>query len=357
VATIVRFSQVGQRYGLGQTGAGYGIWAIGEPAGPPLESFPADEAGWGAAYARWQALEAGTTEPVRSRAISRRTTAIGLQTVGVALGIVGLFPTYLDGRSLASSGDELVAHLFYLVGFALAGALLIGPAARQRRGALFGVGVAIITLGFFVSDLGNAVTTLGKPVGAGFYLSLVGFLISGIASLIALSSVKELGGLHRFQHGRLPLFIVGGLAAIGAAVTFAPAWDRYLLTAASTGDVRVITAGNAFSNPAPVIAGNLITMGLIVALPLIALAWTPLRNGAVLLIGGLVPLVGQVVSATVQLHEHIAPAMFGVSAAQAESLGLEIHSGLTGVFYGFAALVAVLVALGLVNLLEPSRAR
>ena len=105
------------------------------------------------------------------------------------------------------------------------------------------------------------------------------------------------------------------LAAIGVAITFAPSWDSYTLRTAS-GAVHSLTAGNAFSNPGAVIAGDVLVM---VALVLVA--------------------------ALAQLGEGVSSAQFGISSNEAQQLGLSISQGLTAWFWFYCLFVVALAVI------------
>ena len=85
---------------------------------------------------------------------------------------------------------------------------------------------------------------------------------------------------------------VAVLAALGAAITFAPSWDRYTLRTAA-GLTQSLTAGNSFSNPGPVIVGDVAVMVALVLVVAVAALWRPVRLGAVLLAGAAVPMVAR----------------------------------------------------------------
>jgi hypothetical protein len=133
------------------------------------------------------------------------------------------------------------------------------------------------------------------------------------------------------------------LAGIGTAAAFAPSWDRYVLAFAAQGTSQTITAGNAFDNPGMVIAGNVAVMVAIVAVATLAALWRPPRQGALLLAGAIVPLAAEAVSALIQAGQPTAPAMFGISSAQASAAGLTISSGLTGIFWVYFVFVVSLL--------------
>ena len=131
------------------------------------------------------------------------------------------------------------------------------------------------------------------------------------------------------------------VAGVGAAITFAPSWDRFVLNT-PTGP-QTLTAGNAFANPAPVIAGNVAVMLAVVAVLVLAALWRPARMGWALAAGAIIPLVAQLISAVIQVGE---PALtqLGISKSAAAQAGVTATAGLTGVFWVYCAFVIVLVA-------------
>ena len=103
------------------------------------------------------------------------------------------------------------------------------------------------------------------------------------------------------------------LAGLGVAAAFAPSWDSFTLRTAA-GQVQTVTAGNAFSNPGLVIAGDVVVMIVFAAAVIAAALWRPARHGAVLLAGAVVPMAAQAISALVQVGETPGPAQFGIPA-------------------------------------------
>lgn len=139
-----------------------------------------------------------------------------------------------------------------------------------------------------------------------------------------------------------PLVLVV-LAAIGAVAAFAPSWDSYTLTQAASGTSQTITAGNAFSNPGVMIAGDVAVMIAVVAVAVFAALWRPVRHGAVLLVGVIVALAAQAISALIQVSEPVTPAQFGISQGEASAAGLTISSGLTPIFWVYCVFVISLI--------------
>jgi hypothetical protein len=132
------------------------------------------------------------------------------------------------------------------------------------------------------------------------------------------------------------------LAGLGVAAAFAPAWDSFTLRTAA-GQVQTVTAGNAFSNPGLVIAGDVIVMIVFAAAVIAAALWRPARHGAVLLAGAAVPMAAQAISALVQVGEAHGPAQFGIPAGTARQLGITISAGVTPAFWIYCGFLIALV--------------
>ncbi len=313
--------------------------------------------------------------------------------VGVALGIAGLFPDYLGGTSLAAQPDNLVAHVIYLAAWTAGGVLIALGGARVRIGALLATGLSIVTFGLFLADAGTPIAGGAHLAGAGLVLSLLGWLACAAGSALAFlirparnpGPVPAIGPLPAEQvpagdqfpaagpvpagdqfpvagpvagdpartRGRLlPLGWPRGaalgpavllvLAGLGTAAAFVPSWDSFTLRTAA-GQTQTFAEGNAFANPGPVIAGNVIVMVALAAVVIAAALWRPARHGAVLLAGGIIAMAAQAISALVQVGEPVSPTQFGFTPAQASQLGLTISTSLTPSFWIYSVLVVVLL--------------
>jgi len=269
------------------------------------------------------------------------------------LGVIGLFPGYLAGASLAIQPPDLVPHVIYLAGWTVSAVLIAFGGTRLRPGALLGAGLSLVTFGLYFADAGTAMAGGLHLADAGLVLGIAGWLACAAGSAIAvlLPAEGRPGPLRTGRSGRplgrprgaqIGAAIMVVLAGLGAAIWFAPAWDSFTLRTAA-GQSQSLTAGNAFSNPGPVIAGDVAVMVALGAVVIAAALWRPVRHGAVLLIGATIPMVAQAISALVQAGEAATPAQFGFSPAEAARLGLTISSGLTGVFWIYCAFVLVLV--------------
>jgi hypothetical protein len=287
----------------------------------------------------------------------------GLLVLGVVLGLVGLFPSYAGGQSLLSQGDQVVPHLCYVIAWAIAAgpiALSVSRPRAARFGALFAVGLSAVTLGLFVTDVGEVVSG-GASLGTGLVLSLLGWLACTAGAVIALvascrdteptrtgpageagSAPAERGWPARPARGHVGPLALLVLAGIGTAAAFAPSWDSYTVTSTTAGTVQTILEGNAFSNPGLVIAGNVTVMVAVVAVAVLAALWRPARQGALLLAGAIIPLAAQAISALIQISQS-AYGAFGLTQARASQEGLTITSGVTPVFWVYCVFVISLL--------------
>jgi len=337
----------GASYELGRGQHCYGIWAAGGPRSQPLEQWPETPEGWSAAWSRFTAIEPPGTivhfsQPTTPA--SSPVTAVILLAAGVACGIAGLFPAYLSGASLAHEPAELVPHAIYLAAWTASALLILLGGARRPAGTLLGLGTSIVTFGFFFADVGTVISGGTHVLGLGLVLGLAGWLACTAGATLAFG-LRPAGAPRwpqRRATGSVLLSTSAVLAALGAAAAFAPSWDSYTLRTAA-GLTRSLTAGNSFANPAPVIVGDVAVMVALVAVVVTAVLWRPVRLGAALLAGAVIPMAAQAISALVQIGQATSPADFGISPAQATQAGLTISNGVTPAFWIFCAFVVALI--------------
>ena len=356
----------GAKYEIGRGPTFFGIWAAGAPRSQPLEWWPDTPEGWSAAWSRFTDIEApGTiaaagrrTAPASEHAVPAGQAgaqdgvdagaggfiAAGLLAAGVVLGVIGLFPGYLAGVSIARQSDELVPHVIYLAAWSASAVLIALGGTRLRLGALLGAGVSLVTFGLFFADAGTAMAGGLHMADAGLLLAIAGWLACAAGSVIALllQPAGNPGPLGRPRGAHLGAAVLLVVAGLGAAIAFAPSWDSFTLRTA-TGLSQSLTEGNAFDNPGPVIAGDVAVMIALAAVVIAAALWRPVRHGAALLAGATIPMAAQAISALVQASEPASPTQFDISPAQAERLGLTISSGLTPAFWIYCAFVLALV--------------
>jgi hypothetical protein len=238
--------------------------------------------------------------------------------------------------------------------------LIVLGGTRLRVGALMGLGVSAVTFGLFFSDVGTPIADGATFMGAGLVLGILGWLACtagvGLALRTRLSGRASQDGnpavagrrlasrLGRLSSQEIVPLVTLVLAAVGAAIAFAPSWDRFVLRTAS-GVSQVITEGNAFANPAPVALGSVLVMVALVAVVIVAALSRPMRLGAALAAGAVIPMVAQAISATVQISGATSPLQFGISQAQANQVGLTITAGLTAMFWVFCVFLGTLILL------------
>ncbi len=266
------------------------------------------------------------------------------------LGIVGLFTSYLGG-SIASKPDELVPHAIYLAAWTASALLIAAGPARQRIGALLGLGTSVVTFGLLAADLATALSA-HSPAG-GMWPTLLGWLLAtaGAAAGYHRAAAGAPAKLRARETGPLLMLLLAGL---GTAAAFAPSWDKFTITA-SNGASRTITAGNAFANPGLVIAGDVLVMAALVAVVVVAALWRPARLGAALLAGATIPMAAQAISALVQLGEASPAQQVGLSPSQASAAGLTVTAGPTPVFWVYCIFVGALIACCAWLLLAPAQ--
>src|SRR6202167_6191573 len=402
-------SHRGEKYEIGRGKRFYGIWVVGAPYDAPVDRWPETRDGWEQAWTRFATVEVpgtiaavptqrgGLATMLKSRkataeagadaagasaggsaggvtaasgvtaAARRGGTALlvgeGLLVLGVVLGLVGLFPDYAGGQSLLSQGDQVVPHLAYVIAWAISAgpiALSVSRPRAARLGAVFALALSGVTLGLFVSDIGEVVSG-GASLGTGLILSLLGWAACTAGAAIALvascrdtdpakaapagragSAPADCGWPAKPSRSHLGPLALLVLAGVGTAAAFAAAWDSYTVAQAALGTVKTLQEGNAFSNPGLVIAGNVAVMVAVVAVAVLAALWRPARQGALLLAGAIIPLAAQAVSALIQINQP--PYSFcALTQAQAAQDGVTISSGVTPIFWVYCVFVISLV--------------
>ena len=240
----VIISYRGASYEIGRGPTFYGIWGVGQPWPQPLEWWPDTVDGWYAVWSRFVAIERPETiVPVAEGAalvahaygvqvagessqvavpFSRSVVAASLLAIGVACGIAGLFPDYLNGVSLAQQPFELVPHVIDFALFTASALLVLLGRGPMRVGALLAAGTCVVTFGLFFADAGTAIAGGAHAMGAGLVLGLVGWLacLTGTATAFVLSRRGAVFGRPRGSD--LVPFLALSLAALGTAAAFAP---------------------------------------------------------------------------------------------------------------------------------------
>ena len=217
----------------------------------------------------------------------RRLTASALLGLGVILGLAGLFPHYWTGLTLASQPRELVRPLCYIVVWAAATIGVLRGSTVARSAALLAAGLGAVLFGFFLADLGY-VSSGHLKIGAGFVLSLLGWLACTAGSVCALTvRVTPRSGSPRAAV--TPLGLVTVSAAIGTAVTFLPSWTK--VSWVQHGISHTITSKGVLAMGGVIAAGNVVAIVALIAIAIVAAVRRPIRDGAVMLAGAIVPMI------------------------------------------------------------------
>jgi hypothetical protein len=353
VSEKVVISYQGARFRLGRSQTFFAIWPDGMPLDQPLEQWPATPEGWSAAWVRFNELETpGTIVTAQAPAAAsvwggrpsaptltgfKVTNSSALLVIGVVFGVVGLFPGYWGNSSLASQTDQLVAHLLYLLAWAIASVGVLAGGNKARIGALVGLGTSAATLGLFVSDIGQL---NGASVGAGLVLALIGWVACTAGVVLALRGSWKWRELlvERLSARSIAGTAVLGAVAVGVAVTYALSWDT-LTIASSQGQLQTSAYGNIVSESGVEVFGTVLVMIAIITVATFAGLWRNITAGAALLAGVLFAVVAQAISAPIQAHDQTS-----VFAAGAKSAGdVFISYGLTPSFWLYCLFAVALV--------------
>jgi hypothetical protein len=272
----------------------------------------------------------------------------------LAFHLAAMWPAYplLTNAPIVSSPTETSIYVVVELGWALAAALVLSRVS-VRGGVALGAGLGAVELGFLISDLaGSLLETNSNTPGVWLAVAGLGF---GLAGVLLGGSVAQLGTVQvRIPPERQPRSVLMVLVAVLAAVAFLPSWDRFTAFASRTGASVSFTQGNAFHNPAGIMAGDVVAALAAVALPVIAAFWAPLEVGAWAIAGVFAALGSEVLSAAVQVRVGVTPALLqeltrgiGLTPAQADALGVHFSMSLTGWWTADAAATVALGALAL----------
>jgi hypothetical protein len=151
------------------------------------------------------------------------------------------------------------------------------------------------------------------------------------------------------------LTVLVALLAVVTAGAFLPAWDRYVGLVTTTGRTVSFNLGNAFSGPWPLVLGNVLVALALAAVPMVASRLRDWKVAAFAVVGSLLVLASQFTAAIVQVNQPVPPAVAGLTPAQAEQLGLQLHMSLTGWFtLDVLAAYGLFVAVMVIGYLRPA---
>jgi hypothetical protein len=250
----------------------------------------------------------------------------GLLLICLGLHIGAMFPPYpgLPASPVVSSSWEIAVYVCLELGWALA-AVLVLSRISVAGGAALGAGLGTVELGLLAVDIANGFqVSNGSEAGAWLALAGLGF---GAAGVLVTASTVPLG-MPRPPQGRSAVLML--LATFAVVLAYLPSWDKWTAVAPSLHVSGSVTEGNAFSQPAVVMAGVLLTVIGFAFVAVLGSVWSPITIGAWATAGAVIALSSQLISAVFQLSEAVPSTAFGVSTAQARSVGLKISTSLTG---------------------------
>jgi hypothetical protein len=299
----------------------------------------------------------------------------------VGLQVAAMFPLYPGSppAPIAQVPYELAASICLAVGWMTAATMVLS--GRLARAAIaLGAGLGAVQVGLVATDLATGFQ-IGEGGDPGVWLALAG-LAAGLAGVLYGAGTPELSSsaaLHTSQQAgpssptssldaaaktsRAPgtwravaplRASLSVLVAVVAVAAFWPSWDHYHVVSL-TGQVSDLSLGNAFDQPAAVMAGELVA-GLAIGFTVIVGAlWPDAVAGAFAIVGAAIGLASQVVSGAVQVSEPLSQ-LLGATATNGVNLAASSVS-LTGYWYVDLAATAALGLLALWQLVGARKAQ
>jgi hypothetical protein len=227
----------------------------------------------------------------------------GLLLLCVGVHVAAMFPAYTGSpvASVVSLPYELAEYICLTVGWLVA-AMLVLSRLSVRGGVALGIGVAAIELGFLISDLAGSVQVSNR-ITPGIWLGFAALGLGGAGVLLG-ASIVPTGSprLRPFDQAFSGRAAVTVLVAALAVAAFLPSWDKYQVVN-SAGHTTTVTLGNAFAQPAGVMAGELVAALAIGAIAILGAFWAPPAVGAWMTAGVVFALSSQLISAAVQVSQ------------------------------------------------------
>jgi hypothetical protein len=238
----------------------------------------------------------------------------GLLLLSVGVHIAAMFPAYTGNppASVVSMPYEMAEYICLSVGWLVAG-LLVLSRVSVRGGVALGAGIAAVELGFLITDLAGSVLASGRGT-AGLWLAFAALGLGGAGVLLG-ASILPTGGprLRPFDQTLDARSVMTVLVAVLAVAAFLPSWDKYEVLN-SAGHTTTVTLGNAFAQPAGIMAGELVAALALGVIAIVGAFWAPLSVGAWMTAGVVVALSSQLISAAVQVNQPVSVTVAGQPA-------------------------------------------
>lgn len=223
-------------------------------------------------------------------------SAVPLGLAAVLHVVCLFFPQGSGYSSMAGSTQLVVAQAILAGGWLVATGLVVPLSTRPAGGAL-AAGLALAELGLVVSTVGGVL----EVPGPGLLLLAAGWVVGAAGAVVALLAPPWAPGGLRRGSGPAPLILCMAAAGILLGVALLPAWDHYQLAFRAFNQLLSVNQGNAFDQPAVVLAGTLVAAVAWAVVPIAAAFWRPARLGVVAAGGVLVAVASQAASAVVGL--------------------------------------------------------
>ena len=221
-----------------------------------------------------QGLAPLPTTPVKP-ALRDVAAAGALLVLSAGMHVAAMFPPYSGNpaTSVVSTPYQMAVYICLGLGWTLAG-LLVLTRLTVRGGVALGAGLGLVELGFLMTDLAGSLQVSARST-PGIWLAFAALAVGGAGVLLG-ASVVPMGGprLRPYDEAlRLRAFVTV-LVSLLAVAAFVPSWDSYQFVTAA-GRTATITLGNAFAQPAGVMAGELVAALAIGLVPILGAFWAP----------------------------------------------------------------------------------
>jgi hypothetical protein len=273
-----------------------------------------------------------------------------LMLCAAVLTVVGLFPDYYKGgHSLASNPASVWLNVPGILGWGLAGVLLLVPRTRTL-GAAFSLGVTALFAPLYVSDIG-ALWTESESAGLGVILGLIGLAVALVGAGLGVFLLIRSHAIGLSRAVSAWAWAAGaGVVGITYSVATAFAWFNIHLHATVPGFRYTLTGtpnvtvqfGSLVKEHGWTLAGDLLLIVLVPLVLLIAAYSAPPRISAAMFIGAALAMLAGPIAATATLATPVTAAALHLSPQDVSASGVVItQHGLPGLWIAIIAATAV----------------
>jgi hypothetical protein len=300
------------------------------------------------AYAAARDSEGGTD--VSPTATIEWVLCGSLLLCAAVLTVTGLFPDYYQGgHSLASNAASVWLNVPGILGWGLAGVLLLVPRTRTL-GAAFSLGVTALFASLYVSDIG-ALWTESESAGLGVILGLVGLAVALVGAGLGVFLLIRSHAIGWSRAVSAWAWAAGaGVVGITYSVATAFAWFNIHLHATVSGFRYTLTGtpdltvqfGSLVKEHGWTLAGDLLLIVLVPLVLLVAAYSAPPRISAAILIGAALAMLAGPIAAIATLATPVTAAALHLSPQNVAASGVIItQHGLPGLWIATISAAAV----------------